>query len=92
MVLKHVCLASEFNNSAIQKSQNIQYSCPRDEFSFHFGNQNSHKKRREGSFPSSHEKKTEGFPGDPVAKTPNSQCRGAQVLSPVRELAPACNN
>ena len=49
MVLKHVCLAREFNNSATQKSQNIQFSCPRDEFSFHFGNQSSHKKEGKGA-------------------------------------------
>ena len=32
------------------------------------------------------------FPGGPVAKTPCSQCRGARVQSPVRELDPTCHN
>ena len=30
------------------------------------------------------------FPGSPMAKTPHSHCRGAQVWSLVRELDPTC--
>ena len=32
------------------------------------------------------------FPGDPMAKTLHSQCKGAQVLSLVRELDATCHN
>ena len=32
------------------------------------------------------------FPGGPVAKMPQSQCRGAQLRSLVRDLDPKCNS